>query len=320
MKLLRILLFVLTPAFAWGTEEILMAGAFEFNEGVATVIVNGKYGYINTRGVPITPAIYTLGSGMRDGVATVLYENEYRYIDHNGTLLNDKPASVARTQGALERFEETDAQGYPRQGYKDKDGNIVIEARYEYLDSFSEGLAMFAIQDNTAPQASERLFGYLDLAGNVTIPASFQGAWGFSEGVANVVGDGRHYFINHNGERAFPRDFYFAYSFSEGLAAVNLALGKNPYGGTPPGSWSFIDHKGDVVIAAFYEQAGSFSEGLAPVMLGGKWGFINKQGELVIPARFNYAGPFSEGFALVSIDGKRGYIDRLGNYLWEPSE
>jgi KWG Leptospira. len=58
-------------------------------------------------------------------------------------------------------------------GYKNESGKVVITAKFDDANSFSEGLA--AVLQNGK-------WGFIDKKGNFVIPAKFDESWSFSEG------------------------------------------------------------------------------------------------------------------------------------------
>jgi hypothetical protein len=178
-------------------------------------------------------------------------------------------------------------------GFKDKaTGNIIIQAKYDYTYSFSEGLATVRLNGKD---------GFIDKTEKIVIPLKYDNAHSFSEGLAAVKLNDKWGYIDKTGKIVIPLNYEDAYSFSEGLAAVKLN-----------DKWGFIDKTGKIVIPLKYEDAYSFSEGLAKVQLTGKWGFIDKTEKIVIPLKYDYASWFGEGLAPVKLNDKWGFIDKTG--------
>ncbi|MDO6759357.1 WG repeat-containing protein [Tamlana sp. 2_MG-2023] len=128
--------------------------------------------------------------------------------------------------------------------------------------------------------------------------------------------NGKHGFINQEGQEVIKPIFEMVSEFNEGLAWA--VIEKN-------GKWfsGFINEIGDWVIEPTFSGYGwsmnetsLFSEGLAPIQADNKkMMFINKLGDQVTDPIFDNAYHFSENRALVSINGLFGYIDALGNQV-----
>jgi hypothetical protein len=200
-----------------------------------------------------------------------------------------------------------------RYGYKNAEGKVVIEPRYQYAADFTEGLG--GVQQNDK-------WGFIDAAGKQVIPAQYDNVLLFSDGLAAVNtgatrGEfdwsfgGKWGFIDKTGNVVIPITYDQAGSFAEGLAPVNTGATRGKYGMTG-GKYGYIDKAGKEVIPFVFESAASFSEGLASVSQGGKEGFIDKTGKVVIPLMYDRTSTFRDGLAFVKLNGKCGFINRSG--------
>ena len=151
--------------------------------------------------------------------------------------------------------------------------------------------------------------GFIDRNGQVAISPQFARAQSFCDGMALIWDGGRCGWIDKNGKIAIEAAYPEARDFREGLAAVRVGQ-----------RWGFIDLSGKMAIEPEYEAADvGFFEGLAGVQVNGRWGFIDKQGKLVIPARYDDAQHFAgTGLAPVLEGTLWGYIDRTGTFVIEP--
>ena len=235
-------------------------------------------------------------------------------------------------------------------GFKDADGNIRIEAKYDDTGAFSKGLArvrlgniltgkygfintkgeeVITLKYDYVEEFSEGLvlvrlngkYGFINPKGEVVIPLKFDNAGSFSNSLALVNRDGNKSFINTKGEELISlAEYDVAGIFSEGLAWVGISdTGSQKYG--------FINPKGEVVIPIRYDDVGDFTEGLAWVGIGDpgkrKYGFINPKGEVVIPFKYSPVegvSQFKDGLAFVIFNGQWGFIDKSGNEYWTEDE
>ena len=236
-------------------------------------------------------------------------------------------------------------------GYINKDGNIVIELKFEGCGAFSEGLAQVNLGTVTKPltgfidesgneiftvrfvllvldfseglaafQHADGKWGYIDKTGRVVIPPTYEVAEEFHNGLAFVSSKKGYFeglFINSKGEILNSIKAIFPFHFSDGLAPV-----KNE----KTGKWGYVDTKGNIVIKEKFDEASLFSEGLATVKIERKYGFIDTEGKFVIKPQFNMSADFSysisdfqEGLAKLQIKGKYGFIDRSGKIAIPPS-
>lgn len=106
--------FVIEPRFS---------ETYDFSQGLAHVLLNGKHGFIDARGNEVVPLWYEEADRFSEGLAAV------RVVP---------PANIQRT---------ADTQG--DWGYVDKRGKLIIAATFRAAGRFSEGLACVMKADGT---------------------------------------------------------------------------------------------------------------------------------------------------------------------------
>jgi hypothetical protein len=183
-----------------------------------------------------------------------------------------------------------------RAGVVNKDGDIVVPLRYNWISPFSDGLAL--------AETSEGVLVFICDTGEEVINIDYDVAELFTDGLAPVMRDDKWGFINKEGNEALPLIYDGVKNFCDGLAPVAIGA-----------LWGFIDTDGNEVFAPQFEDALCFCDDYAWVMLGGRWGVIDKDGENIIPYKYLEVFHFVEGLAAVmSADNERwGYIDKKGN-------
>lgn len=182
-----------------------------------------------------------------------------------------------------------------KQGVVNLSGNTVIPCSHEHISLF-DGYALVTDGGKTAvcviPEGSQLCtidnskfkciaigeglvlaideatgkYGFLTLDGTPAIPFEYEEALPFSNGMAAVrVGESVR-FIDHNGDKAFPKEFKYMHydspetslqGFSEGLAIVYDSRG---HAGA-------IDTRGNVVIPFQYNGIEDFSNGHAIALM-----------------------------------------------------
>ena len=219
-----------------------------FHEGLAAARDGNRIGYIDKTGsFAIAPA-YEYASDFSEGVAVVTIEGKYRIIDTKGNLVANLPSGVESVDDSREGLLLAVMAG--KRGFLSHKGEWVLSPRHEYVSPFFEGLALIAVQQNSAgsfgcKQTTRRLVGYMDHSGKTVIGPQFEDT------------------LNNR--------------FSEGLAAAKRA-GEDKVG--------YIDKKGKFVIKPEFYSGGTFRKGLARVYVkdrGGKYffGYINTRGQYV---------------------------------------
>lgn len=151
---------------------------------------------------------------------------------------------------------------YTITGYKDENGNTVLEARFKDAGEFSEGLA--AVQILTK-------YGFIDKKGELVIKPQFHDAQAFCDGLAAVMirsgerfGEGKWGFINKKGKMIIPTEYDEIGFFNEGLCNVQK-----------DSKWGYINPKGKTIIPFKFEEAAPFDDGEADVSV------FNSKGDLV---------------------------------------
>ncbi|HEX7316285.1 MAG TPA: WG repeat-containing protein [Pyrinomonadaceae bacterium] len=310
----------------------------EFSEGVARVGVvsqlRGKsklsYGFINGEGEIVVPLKYEHADSFSEGLARVSLNGKYGFINKGGrpvvplkfhTLLDEEGAPElppSKFVDGLAPFSEGAED--TKYGFIDKTGKVVIEPTFDEAESFSDGLALVGLkEDTTGMSFAEKyrsiarggnLRGFIDRSGKTVIPIKYESAGSFSEELAGVCLGGRCGFIDKAGHQVIPMKFEDISNFRKGLAGVQLN-----------GKWGFIDRTGKQVIPTRYDVVGPPLDcGLIYVGLNDKFGFINREGKEVIPVKYAaiWFGSFiKDGFVGVTLSGRKGFADVYGNEYFD---
>ena len=103
--------------------------AGNFSEGLASVEINGKWGFIDKSGNMVIPARYYDAWSFSEGLALVEINYKRGFIDKSGTLVI--PARYDNTWSFSEGLVGVKING--KWGFIDKSGTLVIPARYDYV-------------------------------------------------------------------------------------------------------------------------------------------------------------------------------------------
>lgn len=289
------------PAGKYTIIEMFWDG---FSEGLAQVIRDGKYGYINTDGKEVIPPKYEQAKGFSEGLAPVRMGDKWGFIDKTGKEI--VPAKYEEVWNFTNGMAAVKRNG--KWGFIDKTSKETTPMIYDNGIFFRDGLA--SVEIDGKPR-------YIDKTGKEVIPAGkYKIAYIFGEGLAKVNGNGQAWgFINTKGEEVIPIKYGNVENFSEGMAAFNM-----PYYQQKNHKLGYMDKTGKEIIPPRYDWAEDFSEGMAAVGNGefkvmrriGKWGFVDKTGREIVPLRYDNVGRFSEGLAAVKLLGQWGFIDKRG--------
>lgn len=156
---------------------MIMECGMGFSDGLAKVFVDGKAGFINSKGEIVVKPQFKDAGRFRESLAPVEFENgKWGYINRRGEVVI-KPdfdwALMFRENRALVQIGK-------KWGYIDNAGGIVIKPQFDHADSFSEGLAHVQLY-------REKYYsGYIDKNGTWIIQPIWNGGGDFVGGQAKV--------------------------------------------------------------------------------------------------------------------------------------
>ena len=331
-------------------RPVLIANEYDwadfFHEGLARVMLNKKFGFIDKTGKEIVPVKYDWADALSGGVAKVSLNNKSSFIDNTGKEIVGLNYDVLEFNEGIAMIKLNE-----KWGFIDKKGKEIVSPKYESASGFRNGMAAVKLNgkwgfiDNTGKEAIALIYddvkyfsegigrvklnekkeynqwGCIDKKGKQITPRKYQVIYPFKEGLAYVEINGEFIkycgFIDKQGREIFKpedRNYSRAYDFFEGLsAAVARTRGQAVY----------IDKTGKEVLSfSHYGDFTSFNEGMAAVSKKVeekyKWGFIDKTGKEVVLPKYDDVMQFNQGLAKVKLNGKWGFIDKQGNEAVAP--
>ena len=126
---------------------------YVFEEGLAGVKLNGKWGFIDKTGKEVIPFKYDFACAFSGGLAKVRLNGKWGFIDETGREIC--PCKYAAADIFSEGLAQVELNG--KVGYIDTTGEEVIPLIYDYASEFSAGLASAELHGN---------WGYIDKQGN----------------------------------------------------------------------------------------------------------------------------------------------------------
>ena len=298
---------------------------------VTSNLVDGPYGYVNTKGRMVIEPRYYLAREFSEGLAAVRCWDHDRqccrwgFIDPQGKWAIPPRLKWATSFASGQAWVKTVTCW------------VLIDRKGQVIQSLPEKIQIFSelsdlcpedpiIYSQTAawighPHLSQggwfwqpiNKYGLLSPAGDLLTDPYLDSAGSFGQGLALVRLRGRMGYMDSEGRvvTGWLR-ILRGFAFSEGLAAVQAWDRR----------WGFIDTAGKTVIPPRFEEAVPFQEGLAPVKRIGQdnWEIIDPAGQTVVQLNqeIKWVGSFSEGLAAVKINGSYCCIDTKGNLVFPP--
>lgn len=238
-------------------------------------IYEGKTGCLNIKGELVIPAIYDyIGYFDEEGIASASKDGKVVLIDTLGNIVLQlkgvEYGSLYFVNGYSVFHRKEGGTGVVK-----RTGEIILEPKYNGVNSFSEGYAAVQISGDEKGVKS----GYIDTTGKFVFNRTFGFIRDFREGLAGVEINGKWGFIDTTGKTVIQPKYFDVQDFTAGLAIVGIKIGKQV-------KYGFIDKTGKFVLKPIYNEARPFEFGLAAVKIGNKFGFIDQTGKVVIKPRF----------------------------------
>lgn len=289
----------------------------DFSEGMAGVVINGKWGFIDTAGtIVIEPQFEYVGKFSNELAKYTINSRDWGFIDKTGSIVIPASNTISYYD-----FQEDVAvfQESRKSGFIDKKGKIVINAIYDNAKSFSDGLAVVKLNN---------LYGFIDKTGKEIIPIVYDEVNSFHNDVAFVKKDNLWNIIDKSGNKIVLQNATNVVDFGDELGGVLIN-----------DKWGYINQKGKIVIEPQYLYVSTFkygvvrvkdvnnqiilinkenkvlaslgkddgfwefSDGVARTMRGIYTGIIDVTGKVIIPINYNFLNDFNDGRALIKGEG-----------------
>ncbi|MCB0387835.1 MAG: WG repeat-containing protein, partial [Winogradskyella sp.] len=223
--------------------------AFDFENGYAKVLENGKWGLIDPSGNYFVKTEY-------DGVSNYYDGNVVANLgDTHGLIINNEFKVVEGAEKIWD-FSNNSNITYAKKGDKigfiNNKGEWIIEPAYDKARAFVKGLA---------PVMKDKEWGYINTKGDVVIPFQYKDAEIFSEdGLAPVKSSKLWGFINTEGKLVIEEK----YDITAGGFSI---FQKNNLKGFKDGvarvkekkSWSYINTNGEVIKGLQFDNLELFN-------------------------------------------------------------
>lgn len=142
----------LTPKFISAIQRYEKLGSF--SEGLAAVMRDGKWGYINTKGDEVIPCQYTMSEAFHEGLAAVQKYSEEGYIDTEWGYIDTEGKEVIPLSIEAEKVNEfyeglaTIIKNYFNFSVIDTKGNVVFSGKCDFEQYGEDGFSYMQLHYN----------------------------------------------------------------------------------------------------------------------------------------------------------------------------
>lgn len=252
------------------------------------------YGFMNTAGVEMIPAVYDQVSPYSEGLAIVSKNGKYGVIDkYNQVKIPFKFDAISDFMNGRAIVEQEELLGMIH-----RNGSFVFECKFDDMGTLFDGLIYVSDGEK---------FGYFDATGFQRIPMKFSDAYDFSNGVAKVQVDGLEAFIDIYGVYVVPPAFEQIKPYSDSLYIYEK-----------DGFYGFMNRLGKSVVEPIYDNIGELIDGYALASIDGEIVYLNGGGKVIVQndleeyPNFMSRGEFLNGEAIAMKDGSYGKVDQKG--------
>lgn len=293
------------PADKWGymdtTGQIVIPAMYDdagiFSEGLAAVLQDGRWGYVDRQGKTAIPPAFKSAWAFSEGRARVTgFERPGYYIRRDGTAIaSDRWEADDDFSGGLARIREGELVGFI-----DTSGAERIAPVYEQATRFAEGLSIVTRQGSK---------GVIDTQGRMLVPAGYDQIM-LLPGALYVLAkrDGRWHLLNRSDKVIFAfQPGESVTSDGHWIAVVNASGAR----------WMTVD---DLTIHAADDLTAMqpLGEGLWSARQAGIMRLVRPPAKTIHPGPFDQVNKFSGGFAVYGRDGTWGYLDTSGREVTKP--
>lgn len=293
---------------------------FEFNEGIARIKKNKKYGFIDLNNKLIIPLEFDDLRDFKNGLAAAKIGSKWGFINSTGALI------IEPNYTEVTDFDDNGLAKVIKKikwGIINKTGKVIVPIEFEnmpYAHSGWESSKFLKVCKSTGLLGISEVCGIYSRTGEEILPVIYDD---ISESRSFIYDDKYPYFhVSLNGkwgvvDRTNRIIIPFAYDnencieeFKNDFAAVKVNE-----------RWGFVNRKGILVIPTEYEKVSNYNGELFEVRLKGKWGAVDVNNNVSIPCEYEGLEYLKKGFYAAEKDNKWGIIKAnntiVCNFNWD---
>ena len=249
---------------------------WDFVDGLALVLFEGRFGYIAMDGAFAVKPVYEDARPFFKGAAPVKLNGKFCFIDKSGKRIGNACDYIDHWQTFRSKEEVVPAQLEKKWGFINYRGDFIIEPVYDRIEATECG--------NIWSAFSGENIDLLDNRGNIASHLIRDQYWG------DVI----------------------CYDPEEKLIEIEQCYSTSD---ESPGRLILNEDGNHIACEGDCRKIGIFRDGACPVFEREDSYYINKRGERITEASLQAVGDFRFGKGIVRREGLYGYIDSKGNLL-----
>ena len=323
------------------TFEFEYDSPYFYSNGLAAVIKDGKYGYIDTTGKTVIPCEYDyVNNYFHEGLVEVIKDGKYGLINEDGKIIVPFVYEYIYTNNTQNYiFWNVKKNWTSGSGVVDKTGKLIVPCEYWFVDSIWGNIGYITVvKDNVDFKR-----GLYNTNGEIVLPCEYDYIWdsenrsffkltqnnkhgffdiktgyytsceydeidSFGNDLIIVTKNDKKGLFKPNGEVVIPVEYSDINTFFDNLIVV-LNYKKR----------MLVDYNGKILnnnLCDFENFYSIFnSKELAMFYNKQKYGLIDNKGSIILPAIYNYIEYYTKDFSKIYLSDKVGYIDKTGEII-----
>jgi hypothetical protein len=299
--------------------------------------VNKRIGLLDADFKVMVPAVFNSFGVYENGRFYASDTNNiYMILNPDCTPLSENEFTAAPEllrSGNYRIYKSDGSGGRHKQGIIDSAGNVLIPARYEYIEDIVVGKAIAYLhskygvvkvggreltgfkydkivlfRDGMGKLYLDGKWAYMDSKGHLLTDLKFDEAEDFHRGYARVQIGQQWGLIDSSGKQPIPCEYVNIQTPRDGFVMAVTGYSYNfRYG--------FINLKNEIQIPFLYDNIREAGSRRAWVTSGGKHALANLDTKTVGPFLYDEAYEFRNGLALVKANGKYGLVNHIGQVV-----
>ena len=281
----------------------------EFNQGIAIVIKNEKFGAMVMGGKEIIPPTFQYIAPFDNGFADAIKNDKFVKINMSGNICIEDDGeliAIPEQYDEVKEFHEGIASVCKdgQWGAIDRQGKEIVECKYQWISNCNRGFVIAQPHKQNYP-ATNHVYskdGHLlfERDGEIRILSEELLEVSFGKDRTRLNREGKIIVTQNEEDVVLEEQYDAADAFQDGYCHVMKNDG-----------WGMIDSNQELVIPCEYDEVTYYINGYCRIKVGGKWGLVNQAHQLILPCQYDSISEYKYGYSLVR-DGRNWKL-LLGN-------